>query len=39
MRFTVFVSALVAQEMFNRLGKALDRDLDDVVPMLLKKVR
>ena len=25
------------QEMFIRLGKALDRELDEIVPMLLKK--
>ena len=26
-----------SQEMFIRLGKALDRELDEIVPMLLKK--
>ena len=25
------------QEMFGKLGKALDRELDEIVPMLLKK--
>ncbi|GAX73544.1 hypothetical protein CEUSTIGMA_g995.t1 [Chlamydomonas eustigma] len=35
--FTVKNTLTLYQEMFNKLGKALDRELDEIVPMLLKK--
>lgn len=34
---TVRVALLLIQEMFGTLGRALDRELDDVVPLLLKR--
>lgn len=32
-----FLSPALAQELFGSLGRSLDRELDDVVPVLLKR--